>query len=59
VVAEDRRADDEDQVVAGERHRNPLDRGRQQTPEVGVRGRERTARRRRRCPDWRAELSCC
>src|SRR6478752_4765619 len=26
------------------------------TMEVGVRGRERTARRRRRCPDWRAEL---
>src|SRR6266478_5324392 len=56
VVAEDGRADDEDQVVAGERRRNPLNRGRQQAPEVGVGGWERTAGRRRRCPNWRAEF---
>ena len=56
VVAEDGRADDEDQVVAGERRRNPLDRGRKQTLEVWMRRWERTARCRRCRPDLRVEL---
>src|SRR5260370_38645541 len=56
VVAEYRRANDEDQVMPSQRRRNLLDRGWQQAPKVGMGGWEGTSGGRRRRPNWRAEF---